>query len=239
MVRQTLSYSGDGLFVVPIGVNELKIYAVGASGGAGNGFGVLLNNGGDGGTVVSNIKVYAGESLEIFVGVRGQDGGLPDGGLGGVSTEGFKGATAVAGKASGGGGGGGASGAIRVLGEELLVIAGGGGGGGGVGRGGLIGRGGAGGSFGQNGRGLAQVKVRHDHASNGDREPPESLVGGGGGGGGGGGRYGGGTGSDLDIQSSGAGVTGIHEGGLSAGSGGHVDALVVISFGPTSGLPEI
>jgi len=91
--RQTVAFSSNDHFVVPEGVTELRIFAVGASGGAGNGFGILLNNGGEGGTAVSNVKVSSGESLEIFVGVRGQDGDLPDGGQGGSSTSGFEGGT--------------------------------------------------------------------------------------------------------------------------------------------------
>lgn len=227
--RQTVAFSSNDHFVVPEGVTELRIFAVGASGGAGNGFGILLNNGGEGGTAVSNVKVSSGESLEIFVGVRGQDGDLPDGGQGGSSTSGFEGGTAAPGKAGGGGGGGGASGAIRVRGEEVLVVAGGGGGGSGVGNGGLIGRGGAGGSFGTNGRGLSPGKVRHGSGTRGGNGPAGSDYGSGGGGGG---LYGGGAGSDSDQQFSGggAGGTGTLECGVSTDGGGQLNGVVLVSF---------
>jgi len=96
--KQTIAFTNNGHFVVPVGVTELRIFAVGASGGSGNGFGVLLNNGGEGGTAVSNVKVSSGESLEIFIGVRGQDGGLPEGGHGGgSSSQGKQAVAAVAG----------------------------------------------------------------------------------------------------------------------------------------------
>jgi hypothetical protein len=227
--RQTVTYSSNDHFVVPEDVTTLRICALGASGGAGNGFGVLLNNGGEGDTAVSNIKVSTGESLEIFVGLRGQDGSLLVGGQGGSSTSGFEGGTAAPGKAGGGGGGGGASGAIRVRGEEVVVVAGGGGGGCGVGNGGLIGRGGAGGSFGTSGRGLSPGKVGHDCGTKGGSGPIVSDFGSGGGGGG---LYGGGAGSSIDIQSSGggAGGTGTVEGGLSTDGGGQASGIVVISF---------
>jgi hypothetical protein len=231
--RQIATYVSNDHFVVPVDVTELRIFAMGASGGSGNGFGVLLNNGGEGGTAVSNIKVSPGETLEIFVGVRGEDGSLPNGGHGGGSTSGFVGGTAAPGKAGGGGGGGGASGAIRVRGEEVLVVAGGGGGGSGVGNGGLIGRGGAGGSFGTSGRGLVQGKVRHGCGTRGGSGPIDSNFGSGGGGGG---LYGGGAGSSLDLKSSGggAGGTGTLERGLSSDGGGQANSIVLVSFDRSS-----
>ncbi|MFT5572338.1 MAG: hypothetical protein ACI9FR_001261 [Cryomorphaceae bacterium] len=121
--RISVEFSESTIFVVPQGVEQLKIVVIGASGETGNGFGVLLNNGGEGRSAVSNIDSNPDESLEIFVGVRGQDGGQPKGGIGGSSTSGFEGGAAASGTA---GGGGGASGAIRILGEEVLVVAGGG-----------------------------------------------------------------------------------------------------------------
>jgi len=224
--RQSVRYTANDHFVVPIGVTQIRIFAIGASGGAGNGFGVLLNNCGEGGVAVSNIDVSPGESLEIFVGKKGQDGSLPDGGLGGESSSGFEGGSVASGKA---GGGGGASGAIRVRGEELLVVAGGGGGGSGVGNGGVIGRGGAGGSFATNGRGLAPGKVQNGNGSRGANGPDNSDFGSGGGGGG---LYGGGAGSSTDEKQSGggAGGTGTVDTGLSVNGGGQAEGLVVISF---------
>jgi hypothetical protein len=224
----SVEFSESTIFVVPQGVEHLRIVAIGASGGSGNGFGVLLNNGGAGGTAVSNIETNPDESLEIFVGVRGQDGSQPKGGEGGSSTSGFEGGAAASGIAGGGGGGGGATGAIRMSGEEILVVAGGGGGGSGVGNGGLIGRGGAGGSFGTNGRGLSPGRVKHGAGTRGGSSPKTSDHGSGGGGGG---LYGGGAGSEYNSTSSGgAGGTGTLEQGLSVNGGGTANGRVVISY---------
>lgn len=93
-------------FLVPKGVKCIKILAVGASGGSGNAFGVVLNNAGEGGTAISNIDVNAGETIEIFVGARGDDGDFPEGGEGGASIKKFEGGKAANGQAGGGGGGG-------------------------------------------------------------------------------------------------------------------------------------
>ncbi len=229
LTRTSVRFTESDHFVVPLGVTQVRIFAVGAAGGSGNGFGVLLNNCGEGGVAVSNIDVSPGESLEIFIGQKGQDGGLPDGGLGGGSSSGYEGGSAASGKAGGGGGGGGASGAIRVRGEELLVVAGGGGGGSGVGNGGVIGRGGAGGSFATNGRGLSPGKVQSGNGTRGANGPLDSEFGSGGGGGG---LYGGGAGSANNEQQSGggAGGTGTVDAGLSANGGGQAQGLVIVSF---------
>lgn len=228
--RVSLTFTKSEIIVIPEGVSEIRIFAVGASGGSGNGFGILLNNGGEGGTAVSNVSVSPGESLDVFVGVRGMDGELPDGGVGGCSAPGFEGGTAASGKAGGGGGGGGASGVIRVRGDEILVIAGGGGGGSGVGNGGLIGRGGAGGSFGTNGRGMSPGKVKQGIGTRGGDGPKESNVGSGGGGGG---FYGGGAGSSVDcaLGGGGAGGTGtVEQGSVSLDGGGQANGLVIVSY---------
>ena len=231
--RQSIKFLETELFVVPKGVTQLRIYAVGAAGGCGNGFGVLLNNSGEGGVAVSNVKVRPGESIEIFVGKRGCDGSLPEGGLGGDSLTDFKGGSAAPGQAGGGGGGGGASGAIRVCGEELLVLAGGGGGGSGVGDGGNIGRGGAGGSFGTNGRGIERSRARSQQA-NFDDENRSAAPSNGisyGSGGGGGGWHGGVSGLSLDqANTGGEGGSGTIEGSLSSNGGGQLDGLVIVSF---------
>lgn len=50
---------------------------MGAPGGSGNAFGVLLNNDGQGGIAVANVLVTAGESIDVFVGGNGHDGRLP------------------------------------------------------------------------------------------------------------------------------------------------------------------
>ncbi len=227
--RTSVRFTEGDHFVVPLRVTQIRIFAIGAAGGSGNGFGVLLNNRGEGGVAVSNIDVSPGESLEIFVGKKGQDGGLPEGGHGGGSSSGYEGGSAASGKAGGGGGGGGASGAIRVRGEELLVVAGGGGGGSGVGNGGVIGRGGAGGCFATNGRGLSPGKVQHGNGTRGANSPLNSDFGSGGGGGG---LYGGGAGSANEKQQSGggAGGTGTLDTGLSVNGGGQSEGLVIVSF---------
>lgn len=229
LMRTSVRFTESDHFVVPLGVTQIRIFAIGAAGGSGNGFGVLLNNCGEGGVAVSNIDVSPGESLEIFIGQKGQDGSLPEGGQGGGSSSGYEGGSAASGKAGGGGGGGGASGAIRVRGEELLVVAGGGGGGSGVGNGGVIGRGGAGGSFATNGRGLSPGKVQHGNGTRGANGPLNSDFGSGGGGGG---LYGGGAGSANDEQQGGggAGGTGTVDVGLSANGGGQAEGLVIVSF---------
>lgn len=225
----TLEFNETQIFVVPEGVTKLRILAIGAAGGSGNGFGVLLGNGGEGGTAVSNIFVNHHESLEVFVGQKGGDGSCVEGGVGGKSINGFDGGTAATGHAGGGGGGGGASGVMRVISEEVLVVAGGGGGGSGVGNGGLIGRGGDGGSFGTNGHGLSPGKVKQGCGTRGGNGPDDSDLGSGGGGGG---FYGGGAGSTCDINSSGGGAGGIGtvEGSMSSNGGGKGNGRVVISF---------
>lgn len=222
-----LVFQKSTIFVVPQGVHQLKIVAVGASGGSGNAFGVLLNNGGAGGTAVLGVAVNPGESLEIFVGARGQDGGLPEGGSGGCSTSGFEGGAAASGHAGGGGGGGGASGTIRVIGEEIMVVAGGGGGGSGAGNGGLIGCGGVGGSFATDGRGISPGKVRHGLGTQGG-----FSVQGLGSGGGGGGYYGGGAGTQEGQQASGGGAGGVGtlDHGLSMNGGGKGEGVVVLYY---------
>lgn len=161
--RKSVVFKQSGVFVVPNNVDEIRVFAVGAPGGSGNGFGVLLNNGGNGGSAVSNIKVRPDESLAIYVGERGQDGALPKGGVGGCSALGFRGGAAATGNAGGGGGGGGASGLVRICGEEILLIAGGGGGGSGAGVGGIIGRAPTGGSFGTNSSGVSPEQLKRSN----------------------------------------------------------------------------
>jgi len=225
----TLEFDSTQIFVVPEGVTKLRILAIGASGGSGNGFGVLLGNGGEGGTAVSNISVTQNESLEVFVGEQGGDGCKVDGGLGGESVTGFEGGSAASGRAGGGGGGGGASGVMRVISEEVLVVAGGGGGGSGVGDGGIIGRGGQGGSFGTNGRGLSPGLVKQGCGTRGGSGSDSSSLGSGGGGGG---FYGGGAGSTCDINSSGGGAGGIGtvHGTMSTNGGGKGHGKVVLTY---------
>lgn len=217
------------LFVVPVNVERIKVLAIGACGGSGNAFGVSLRNAGEGGTAISNVKVSAGETIEVFVGTKGQDGTYPEGGSGGDSITGYEGGRAAEGLAGGGGGGGGASGAIRVRGEEIIVIAGGGGGGSGAGNGGIIGRGGAGGSFGTNGHGLSPGKVKQGGGSHGGHSPNSSKLGSGGGGGG---LYGGGAGSTANLETSGggAGGSGTVVGNLSVNGGGLSQGVVLITL---------
>ena len=115
--HQTFSYTGTKqTFVVPAGVKQLTVIA---RGGDGAGY---VNYGYTGlpGRVYAVIPVRPGETLYVFVGASGKDGGFNGGGAGGTNVyEGFKGAT-----------GGGAS-DVRRGGDKLrdrIVVAAGGGG---------------------------------------------------------------------------------------------------------------
>ncbi len=146
----TLAFTGGAQsFVVPAGVDELRVEAFGGSGGDGGScdLGTLfLCTGGRGGRaahITSTVPVTPGETLIIVVGGRGSDGGsLIDvgtspscereppaggaGGFGGGADGGTGGCPAAA-----GGGGGGATTILRS--STLLAVAAGGGGGSGGG----------------------------------------------------------------------------------------------------------
>lgn len=162
---QVFTFTGAAqTFVVPDGICELDVNAVGASGGAGGDFGDFSrpanstygDNAGDvsaeqapgppglGGETQSTITVTPGETLTIMVGGAGADDIFSTiGGNGGFNGGGHGGA----GEGVGGGGGGGAS-DVRRGGSGLsnrVVIAAGGGGGGAGGPGGDGAEGGDGG----------------------------------------------------------------------------------------------
>jgi hypothetical protein len=134
-------------FVVPTGVCQLTIDAVGAAGGDGNEDSQVFGTGANGARVLGTVAVTPGETLDVAVGGAGGDAprtgapgsaGIPDGGAGGDG-----------GTNAGGGGGGGSTRVLRA-GSPLLVAAGGGGGGGG-GQANGQGDGGAGGEQGDDG----------------------------------------------------------------------------------------
>ncbi len=107
----TFGYSGSPQsYIVPIGVNVIKVHAYGAEGeDGGNGVGGL------GGYVSAEILVSAGDVLHIYVGGSGNVGGYNGGAQG----------------ASAGGGAGGGATDIRInaqaLTDRVIVAAGGGG----------------------------------------------------------------------------------------------------------------
>ena len=124
--------NGTAKYVVPDGVCQVQIYAVGAKGGDGsstNGAGAL------GGSATATIAVTPGETLSVFVGGKGGNvssaGAVP--GAGGTNGGGNGGDSIETGTQSGGGGGGGSD--VRQGGTALanrIVVGGGGGGGGGA-----------------------------------------------------------------------------------------------------------
>lgn len=147
---QTFTYTGDEQsYVVPVGVTELQVFAVGAKGGSESGGG----SGGLGATATADLPVSPGETLYVEVGGNG------------ASSGGFNGGGTTAGGLAGADGGGGAS-DVRLCSRtgaaacssgsdtlsSRLLVAGGGGGGGtasnaGGGHGGAGGQGGAAGGF--------------------------------------------------------------------------------------------
>ncbi len=110
---------GEQMFVVPTGVNQVQMLAIGGHGGESNG-----PAGGEAAEVKGALDVTPGQTLYVEVGGTGQTGA--EGGEGGFN-----------GGASGGGGGGGASDirtvprstSLAVEDTRLVVAAGGGGGG--------------------------------------------------------------------------------------------------------------
>ncbi|HEY2476597.1 MAG TPA: hypothetical protein VGI19_17585 [Candidatus Cybelea sp.] len=120
--KKTFKYTGaEQKFKVPAGVTQITITASGASGAPGfdYGYGGYEAPGGLGGQVRATVPVTPGESLAIFVGGSGSDGGFNGGGGTGISEVNF-------------GYGGGAS-DVRQGGDRLAdrVVVGSGGGGGG------------------------------------------------------------------------------------------------------------
>ena len=127
-------------WLVPAGVYSIDVTAVGGAGGAGGDFlnsGLYGGSGGAGATVTSTIFVTPGETIDITIGLAGDDGGAVFAFGAGGAGYGVGGDGAYGGVGANGGGGGGGSTAVQVDGDVgPVVIAAGGGGGGG--RGGLL-----------------------------------------------------------------------------------------------------
>jgi hypothetical protein len=136
---ESFAFTGeDETFVVPAGVCQVEIDAVGANGGDSITNEAEPSPGGAGGAIAATVPVTAGEELTVQVGGRGGDGTGAAFGIGGNSGEDFSGGAggATSGDGFGGGGGGGAS---LVSGSSgVLVGAGGGGGGGGQAANGIV-----------------------------------------------------------------------------------------------------
>lgn len=117
--KQTFKYTGsEQKFKVPAGVTQIIVTVDGASGAPGydDGYGSYASAGGLGSRVTAAIPVVSRETLAIFVGGNGSDGGFNGGGPG----------------SNYGGHGGGAS-DVRQGGDRLadrVIVAAGGGGGG-------------------------------------------------------------------------------------------------------------
>ncbi|MGA9018682.1 MAG: hypothetical protein WB438_07100, partial [Candidatus Cybelea sp.] len=115
--HQTFSYTGnEQTFIVPAGVRRLTVVAHGGKGDGNVSYGYT----GLPGRVYAVIPVHPGDTLYVFVGASGRDGGFNGGGSGGAPGSGsFQGQT-----------GGGAS-DVRIGGDKLkdrIIVAAGGGG---------------------------------------------------------------------------------------------------------------
>ena len=249
-ISVTLSTTGETPFVVPGGVRQLQVVAVGGQGGTG---GDALAPGGFGARVTGQVAVNPGQVVYAEVGANGAAGtatpssaagGGGAGGLGGLSTQ-------------SGGGGGGASAFQTVSASQpggpasRLIIAGGGGGsgggaltgagGGGAGiagaagttalSGGGPGTGAAGGNAGAGtGTGgtaaTAGISGQGGTGASGGTSPTSV-----GGGGGGGGYFGGGGGGSISSGSAGGG------GGGSSFTAPSVTGVVTVP--DTSGVPSV
>lgn len=134
---QTFTSASDTAWVVPVGVTQVTYRVVGGEGGDGGQ--ILPNNGGAGGTagtITGTLTgLTAGQTLHIWAGQTGGDGGIlfnANGSGGAGYRTGGAGANGGTALALPGGGGGGSS-AIAVGAATPFVIAAGGGGGGGRG----------------------------------------------------------------------------------------------------------
>jgi hypothetical protein len=234
--QQTFQYTGNAqTFTVPLGVTKITVDARGAEGGGASGCGSAgcFFEGGFGGRVYAEMPVKPGETLYVYVGGYGWNGGFNGGGAGGRSGSSIEGYT------------GGGSSDVREGGDKLknrrIVAAGGGGqgdgwlsyfygyggdGGGLVGRAGnstYTGDGGGGGSQTQGGAGGAGVGSKGHPGDNGSfgrggtggNGGASSAVGGAAGGGGGAGYYGGGGGGGVGAGDGSAGPGGGGGGGSS------------------------
>jgi len=203
----TFSFTGsEQAYVVPVGVTEVAIDAIGAPGGNGCQGGTS----GIGGEISADFAVSPGSVLYVEVGGPGAPGDLGGGFCSsGSSAGGFNGGGAGGGDASGGGGGASdvrtVSAALSYSAGSRLIVAGGGGGaafatGGGNAGGAATGAGGGGaGALGAGGAAgtssacdpsnTAATAGDFGFGGTGDSQPPDN-----GGGGGGGGYWGGGGG---------------------------------------------
>jgi len=121
---QTFNYTGsEQTFTVPAGVSMVHVIAFAATGGAGNS-GAAVGAGGKGGKVEADLTVTPGQTLYLYVGGKGIQGGA-----GGFNGGGGPGANLGSGSVASGGGGGATD--IRIGGNALsnrVLVAGGGGG---------------------------------------------------------------------------------------------------------------
>lgn len=151
---ETFASSEASTWIVPAGVREVLVTAVGGSGG--NAAGQHGGLGGNGAYVSSLLPVETGDELTVWAGAKGGDAGTTSSSAG-VGGDGYltggNGATSGGSLSRPGAGGGGAS-AVEVNGDPAVIAGGGGGGGGrGVDNVGQIDacRGGAGGDAGEAG----------------------------------------------------------------------------------------
>ncbi len=247
---ESYAYTGeDETFVVPAGVCQLEIDAVGA-----NGADAITNEvdspalGGDGGVISALVPVTAGEELLVQVGGPGtSNGGINPGfgGSSGASLSGGDGGTSP-GDGFAGAGGGGASAVSRASGATLIAAGGGGGGGGQsfsgvqVSADGGDGGGEAGGDGAPDGPGGGGATSDAPGAGGGDAsfsgEPGFPGVGPVGGEGGGGGRAGGGAGGGWFGGGGGAGQQvdqqTIQPGGGGGGSSNAIAGATILANDP-------
>ena len=109
----TVTYTGDGTFVIPTGITSITVKTWGAGGGGGaGGTSGVGGAGGGGGFAQATLTVTPSETIDVTVGVGGGAGTFP-------------------GSFSGGGAGAGGRSAVERTGTPLLIASGGGGGGGG------------------------------------------------------------------------------------------------------------
>jgi len=128
---QTFTSAGESTFIVPAGVSDVTVTAIGAQGGAGYEGGCYAN----GAEVTGTLAVTAGETLYVEVGGQGGDSDSTANPAGGSNGGGSGGSGGFAGRAAGGGGG---ASDVRTLPaadglspvDSRLLVAGGGGGGG-------------------------------------------------------------------------------------------------------------
>jgi hypothetical protein len=238
----TFSDTGsEQCYIVPAGIGELQIVAIGAQGGAGE----LGEAGGIGAQVTSDVGVTAGETLYVEVGVGGGAGGVNGAGAGGGASAVQTCSSATTGCTPTG-----------LPGDPRLVVAGGGGGGGAAGaRGGAAGAlsgvtceagssgqngtsgettnwgfGGGGGTCGAGGAGGAAGTDGGTAGTAGSAGSGGTNSGGNfGGGGGGGGYYGGG----------GGGASGNEASGGSGGGGSSFGPAVSVLQAAGTGTPSV